>query len=199
MSGTTPSGDARPGRSRSADKADLVPGRLRGAVSWLRALVIAALVVSLLQTYVGQLARVKGVSMQPTLYGSDWLIADKLAYRFGHPVRGDVVILKDPSEDAGKKKLLVKRVVGVPGDSLETRGGVLYVNGVPEREPYTDAPIEDGDMGPIELAEGHYFVMGDNRHRGASKDSRSFGDVTERQIKARAELVVWPVGRWRKL
>lgn len=172
------------------------PGWLAEALRWIRALVIAAVVVSLLQTFVFQLSRVKSISMQPTLYERDWLIADKISLAFGHPKRGDVVILKDPSDGPDKKRLLVKRVVGTPGDLVEASGGRLYVNGKPADEPYTDAAIEDGDMGPVTVTAGHYFVMGDNRHWGASKDSRSFGLVPEKAIKARAELIVWPVRHW---
>ncbi|CAM3673737.1 signal peptidase I [Cohnella lubricantis] len=175
------------------------PRWLAEALRFIRALVIAAAIVSLLQSFVCQLSRVKSISMEPTLYERDWLLADKISLAFGHPRRGDIVILKDPDPDSDQKKLLVKRVVGAPGDRIEARGGRLYVNGMPEAEPYTDSVIEDGDMGPVTVTAGYYFVMGDNRHWGASKDSRSFGLVPEKTIKARADLIVWPIKHWNSL
>lgn len=187
--GAGASGTEREQRPRS-------PRFLTEALRLLQALVIAAVIVSLLQTYFFQLSRVKSISMQPTLYERDWLIVDKIGMRLGHLKRGDVVILKDPSIGPDKKKLLVKRVVGAPGDTVEARGGMLYVNGRAADEPYTDTMIEDGDMEPVTVTAGYYFVMGDNRHWGASKDSRSFGLVPQQAIKARAELIVWPAKHW---
>jgi signal peptidase I len=66
-------------------------------------------------------------------------------------------------------------------------------------EPYTDVMIEDGDFGPVKVSTSHYFVMGDNRHQYASKDSRKFDQVPEELIKGRADLIIWPISRWAKL
>lgn len=194
MSARTASGGAPSGSAHAPEPHQT--WWLTEALRWIRVLVVAAITVSLIQTYVVQLSRVKSISMQPTLYERDWLFVDKISLEFGHPKRGDVVILKDPSNGQDNKKLLVKRVIGVPGDSVQARGGTLYVNGKPADEPYTDSMIEDGDMGPITVTAGHYFVMGDNRRQGASMDSRSFGLIPEKSIQARAELIVWPVQHW---
>lgn len=190
--GTAPSGRSRPVKpDRPAWRKELF--------DWLKALSIAAVIVILLQAFVFQLSTVKSISMQPTLFEREWLFVNKIAYDFGHPRRGDVIILKDPSEDGDKKRLLVKRVIGVPGDSLEVKDGQLYVNGELQVEPYTDSEIEDGDFKAVTVGEGHYFVMGDNRHLGASKDSRIFGEVDEKAIKGKAELILWPITRWGSL
>lgn len=186
-------------RRRSAHKPPLLSGWRKELWDWTKALVIAAIIVLLLQAYVFQLSTVKKISMQPTLKENEWLFVNKIALEFGSLKRGDVVILKDPSDGPEHKEYLVKRVVGMPGDTLEIRGGELYINGTLTVEPYTDAKIEDGDFGPTTVSPKHYFVMGDNRHERASRDSRAFKEVPESLIKGRADLIVWPISRWAKL
>lgn len=166
---------------------------------WTKALVVAVIIVLLLKQYVFQLSTVKKVSMEPTLHENEWLFVNKIALEIGSLERGDVVILKDPSEGTDRKEFLVKRIVGIPGDTLEIRAGELYINGDLKVEPYTDVKIEDGDFGPATVSPGHYFVMGDNRHKSASKDSRAFKEVPENLIQGRADLIVWPISRWTKL
>ncbi|MBN2982056.1 signal peptidase I [Cohnella algarum] len=190
-----PSFDAvTPGRTRASRPER--PAWAKELRDWAKALLVALVVVVLLRAYVFQLSTVKSISMEPTLHEKQWLFVNKLSYRFGSPDRGDVVILKDPSDGPDRKSLLVKRVIGIPGDKLEIRGGHLYVNGELRIEPYTDSPIEDGDFGPVTVSEGHYFVMGDNRHLGSSKDSRTFDEVPESFVKGRAEAILWPITRW---
>ncbi|WP_059042600.1 signal peptidase I [Paenibacillus rubinfantis] len=165
----------------------------------LKTIVIAFVIMVLLNIFVFNLSMVKGQSMQPTLEEQERLFVDKLVYRLGHPKRGEVVVLKDPSVDADRKPFLVKRIVAVPGDTVEVREGKLIVNGIPQDEPYTDTVIEDGDMPEMKLNAGSYFVMGDNRHAGRSKDSRYFGSVKEKWIVGRAEFVFWPIAKIRDL
>jgi len=199
------------GRSRSASKIQKAPkaqnSRNRGPGltgwrkelwDWTKALIIAAVIVLLLKAFVFQLSTVKKISMEPTLHENEWLFVNKIALRLGDLERGDVVIFKDPSAE-GDKEYLVKRIIGIPGDQLEIRGGELYVNGELKVEPYTDVKIEDGDFGPTKVSPGHYFVMGDNRHQHASKDSRAFKEVPEELIQGRADLIVWPISRIKKL
>ncbi|MBB6673284.1 signal peptidase I [Cohnella nanjingensis] len=192
-----PVSSAPAGRSRAVKPPR--PAWLREVVDWAKAIAIALVIVFLLKTFVFQLSTVKSISMQPTLYEREWLFINKIVYETGHPKRSDVVVLKDPSNDDGKKKFLVKRVIGVPGDTVEARGGQLYLNGELKVEAYTDAAIEDGDFGPVKVSDGHYFVMGDNRHKDASKDSRTFKEVPEKAIIGRAEFILWPITRWTQL
>ena len=159
---------------------------------WVKSIATAVVIVILLNTFVFNLSTVKGQSMEPTLKEKEWLYVNKFVYWIGDPKRGDVVILKDPDSTDPERQYLVKRVVGVPGDKVEVRGGKLYVNGVEADEPYTDIRIEDGNWGPLVVEEGRYFVMGDNRHRGASKDSRMFGTVDREAIQGRADFILWP-------
>lgn len=162
---------------------------------WIKSISIALLVVIVLNLYVFNLSTVKGHSMEPTLKEKEWLFVNKLVYVVGSPKRGDVVILKDPDMVGAERQFLVKRVVALSGDRVEIRAGKLYVNGETVPEPYTDIRIEDGDRGPFVVEAGHYFVMGDNRHQGASKDSRIFGSVEAGMIEGRADLILWPFGQ----
>ncbi|MFD3261408.1 signal peptidase I [Paenibacillus lentus] len=160
---------------------------------------IAFLIMLLLNMFVFNLSMVKGESMQPTLEERERLFVDKIVYYFASPQSGEVVVLKDPSTGPDKKHYLVKRVVAVPGDTIEVQNHVLYVNGEAQNEPYTDVQIEDRDFAEIQLGDDEYFVMGDNRHYGRSKDSRSFGSVHKKDIVGRAEFVFWPITKIRGL
>lgn len=168
-------------------------------LDWTKALVIAFVIVMLLRLFIFQLSTVRSYSMQPTLYERDWLFINKIVYQIGDPKRGDIVVLKDPSDGPGQKEFLVKRVVAGPGDTLEIRGSQLYVNGELTLEAYTDSKIEDGDFGPVKVSEGYYFVMGDNRHLNASKDSRVFNEVPRSAIEGRGDFILWPITRWKAL
>ena len=179
------------------------PGKKNGWAAelwdWVKTIAIAFVIMVLLNMFVFNLSMVKGESMQPTLVASERLFINKVVYRFSAPSHGDVIVLKDPSDGPDKKEFLVKRVVGVPGDTIEVKDQKLYVNGVAQQEGYTDVPIEDPGFEPIVLEEGRYFVMGDNRHLGKSKDSRMFGSVKESDIVGRAEFIFWPLSEIKKL
>ncbi|WEK53655.1 MAG: signal peptidase I [Candidatus Cohnella colombiensis] len=166
---------------------------------WTKALGISLIVVLLLRAYVFQLTTVKNISMQPTLYEGEWLFVNKISYQFTSPNHQDVIILEDPDGVPDHKDFLVKRIVGVPGDTIEIRNHQLYVNGTLTIEPYTEVNIEDSDFGPVTVTQGHYFVMGDNRHLNGSRDSRAFHEISADSIQGRAELILWPISRWAKL
>lgn len=189
------------GQEAAADTSIAAAGGTRGKVmtelrEWVKSIGLALVIVIFIHLFIFNLSTVKGQSMQPTLHDGEWLFIDKLSYTFGQPERGDIVILKAPGQQLGFREYLVKRVVGLPGDTLEIRGQQLYINGQAVDEPYTDSPIMDGDHGPLIVQEGHYFVMGDNRHYYASTDSRTFEAVPEKLIKGKAQLVLWPPGEF---
>jgi signal peptidase I len=131
-------------------------------------------------------------SMVPTLMVWDRILINKLAYDFARPQRGDIVLFESPG---GGEESLIKRVVGVPGDTIEVRAGTLYVNGRRQREPYVNDHLRNmqSAYGPTEVPEGHYFMMGDNR--GNSADSRFFGPVPEEDLIGEALFRFWPPGR----
>lgn len=171
------------------------PGR-RILGSWLEFPVIMilsfALVFGFVRPVVAQSNYISSGSMIPTLEILDRVLIDKLAYDFGgEPERGDIVLFEDVQ---GGDKSLIKRVVGLSGDTIEVRGGVLFVNGEPQNEPYTnDESLAQGPYGPTEVPEGHVFCMGDNR--GGSTDSRVFGPVPEENIIGKASVRFWPPDR----
>src|SRR5690606_24631245 len=170
------------GPEEAAGRTDRVRSELW---EWIKSIAAALAIVLVVHTFVFNLSTVKGNSMLPTLEDGEWLFVNKIGFLLGKPERGDIVILKDPKGSLGFREYLVKRVVALPGETVEARSGILYVNGREVAEPYTDTRIEDGDFGPVTVPDGHYFVMGDNRHRAASTDSRSFHAVPEELIKGK--------------
>jgi signal peptidase I len=162
---------------------------------WLITAVIVFVVMSLLNVFVFNVSTVIGQSMQPTLYEGEKLIINKITLSFAAPARGDIVVLHDPSTGPDRKEYLVKRVIGIPGDIIEVKEHQLYVNGQPAVEPYIDTDIQDSDFSALTVGQGDYFVMGDNRHAGASKDSRYFGSVPQSSIIGKAAYIWWPLSK----
>lgn len=158
---------------------------------FLHDLAVAVLFCFFLITFVAQAFRVQGTSMEPLLSDGERIVVNKFVYRFRPIDRGDVVVFwfpRDPSVS------FIKRVVALPGDSVEIRAGRLLVNGVPADEGYLPELYRDGDnYPPTEVPPGFYFVLGD--HRRSSNDSRSWGEVPERYIYGRAEFRFWPLRR----
>lgn len=174
-------------------------GWVREALDWLKTIAVSFSIVMVLHLFVFNLSTVEGHSMEPTLHEQEWLFVNKLVYKMHNPRVGDVVILQDPTSYEEDKELLVKRVVGVPGDKIEIYNKELYRNGVKVEETYIDSVIEDLDFMPIVVERDSYFVMGDNRHARASKDSRIFGTVSNSMIQGRADFIVWPYGKIKAL
>ncbi|AOZ92349.1 signal peptidase I [Paenibacillus crassostreae] len=166
---------------------------------WIKTLVVVFVVMSLLNMFVFNLSMVKGQSMQPTLVERERLFINKIIYNFSSPQKGEIVVLHDPSRDDTKKEFLVKRIIGVPGDVVEVKDHQLYINGQLQQEDYIDISIQDADFSGITIGEDEYFVMGDNRHLGESKDSRYFGAVNSDSIVGRAEFIFWPFNKVRGL
>jgi len=162
-------------------------------VAWELAhdLSIAVIFCFFLITFVAQAFRVQGASMEPLLHDEERIVVNKFVYRFRSVERGDVVVFwypRDPSVS------FIKRVVGLPGDVVEIRQGVLHVNGRRVEEHYVAGRFRDGDdYPPTEVRRGYYFVLGD--HRNSSNDSRSWGEVPERYIYGKAFFRFWPLGR----
>jgi signal peptidase I len=152
---------------------------------------VAVLFCFFLITFVAQAFRVQGTSMLPLLEDSERIIVNKFIYRF-HPIeRGDVVVFwypKDPSVS------FIKRVVGVPGDSVELRRGSLFVNDRRVDEGYVRPYFKDEEThSKVAVAKGYYYVLGD--HRNSSNDSRSWGEVPEKYIYGKAVFRFWPLSK----
>jgi signal peptidase I len=159
----------------------------------LTVVVAFVLVFGLVRPYVAEAYRIPTESMVPTLEVGDRVLANKFIYRFTEPEKGDIVVFDSVDEE--DDQTLIKRVVGVAGDKIEVQGGVLFVNGEEQEEPYLnneEVPF-GGSYGPTEVPEGHVFVMGDNR--GNSADSRVFGPLPLENLKGEAFMVFWPVSK----
>ncbi len=126
--------------------------------------------------------------MEPNLHSEQRLVVEKLSYRFHGPQRFDIVVLKMPSQG---EELLIKRVIGLPGETVEIRDGQVYVDGNLLEEPFTDQSTHPGRNNKVTVPPLHIYVMGDNRDR--SNDSRSFGPVPIDNVVGRAWLSYWPV------
>lgn len=159
-------------------------------------LVSFALVFGFVRPVIAAPVYVGSGSMIPTLNVWDRIFINKLAYDIEGPERGDIVLFRDPE---GGEEPLIKRVVGLPGDEIAVRHGVLYRNGEPQSEPYVvnracvrGAP-RTCSFGPVRVPEGRIFAMGDNRAH--SYDSRFFGPVPEDDLIGEALFRFWPPGR----
>ena len=167
--------------------------RLREIGEWVRTFGSAAVYATLIVTFVGQVARVDGFSMQPTLEDNDRLIVNKLAYEMHAPAMGDVVMLLSPETP---DEALVKRVVAGPGDRVRVVEGRVFVNEVPLADNFVAPEFRSHDgWGPDTVPPAHYFVMGD--HRNNSKDSRMFSFVPKKYILGKVQLRWWPPARAR--
>ena len=128
--------------------------------------------------------RVENISMEPTLVPGEFLMVNKLAYKFGQPTYGDIVVFHyDPTED------YIKRVIGLPGDLVEVKGGIVYVNHRPFTEPYISAP--PNYMGTWTVSADSLFVLGDNRNN--SSDSHVWGFVDMKEVIGKAIVIYWPL------
>lgn len=175
----------------SAETGPATPSAGRQALTTLKEVletIVPAVVIALLiNLFLAQATRVYGQSMEPNLHTDQRLVVEKVSYNFHAPRRDDIVVLK-VREDS--QELLIKRVIGLPGETIRISNGVVYINGEPFEEPYLASPTR-GDYGPIEVPPLHVFVLGDNRN--ASNDSRSFGPIPLDNIIGRAWLSYWPL------
>jgi signal peptidase I len=166
-------------------------------LEWIVVIVVAVGAALLVRTYVLQQFAVDGHSMDTTLHNGDRVLVNKLSYRLHDPNRGDVVVL-ETIEDAGARDL-IKRVVGLPGETIEYRDCVLYVDGREVVEPYLDPAIvqpENCGQGQESLVvpENSVYVLGDNR--GGSKDSRELGPIAYEELVGRAFVIIFPFSDW---
>lgn len=129
--------------------------------------------------------RVDGNSMEPSLHDGEFVVVNRLAYLGKEPQRGDIVVFRFPLDP---NRRFIKRVVGLPGDTVAARDGIIYVNGVPMDEPYTSA--RPRYSGKWEVGEGELFVLGDNRNN--SSDSQNWGNLDQEELVGKAVLVYWP-------
>lgn len=160
-------------------------------IDWIKTILTAFLIALVLKLFIVDATRVSGKSMLNTLHHDDMLMVNKIGKHFTSYKRGQIVILDAPDYP---NRLYVKRVVGIPGDTISLKDNKVYLNGEELQEPYTSVDYTLPENGGLEwqLSENEYFVMGDNRLEGASNDSRNFGPITKDEIVGHAFFRIYP-------
>jgi signal peptidase I len=179
--------DARPPMARR-------PGRgSRWIIEWAVVLIVAVVVALGIRTFVVQTFFIPSASMEPTLMIGDRILVDKISYHLHAVHRGDIVVFATPpGEDAGPDvKDLVKRVIGLPGETISSAGGQVVINGKPLKEPWLVPGTVTAGITTRKIPAGEYFVMGDNR--SDSSDSRVFGPIHKNLIVGRVVVKIWPL------
>ena len=175
-------------------------------------MLIALVLAVMVKTVAFQAFFIPSESMVDTLQINDRVLVNKISYRIGDPQRGDVVVfdrtpdteeslfgalLRNLAESVGMRTPeadLIKRVIGLPGETVEISDNTVLIDGVPIAEPYLREVARTSSMDPLLIPEDEYFVMGDNRAR--SLDSRSFGTISRDEIVGKAFVIIWPTSRW---
>jgi signal peptidase I len=162
--------------------------------SWVKTLLVAVVLALILRQYVLAFFVVDGSSMLPTLKDGQMVAVNKLAYRIGSLKHGDVAVFEAKKTAIGptEKRVLIKRIIALPGDTIAISAGKVLLNGEELREDYTDVLI-DTDMELLLIEEGQVFVMGDNRNPRGSWDSREFGPIPMDSIMGKAFLIIYPI------
>jgi signal peptidase I len=185
-----------------------LPHGWRVTIDWLVTIVGAIAIVLAIKAWVVNPYRIPSSSMEPTLHCarpgsecearfSDRVLACRFCYRFWNPKRDEIVVFHTPplaEVRCGAGGTFVKRLIGLPGETWEERGGYVYINGKLLNEPYIKAARRDSrTIAPIKIAPGHYFMMGDNRV--SSCDSRAWGTVPHKNLIGKVFATYWPPGR----
>jgi len=170
---------------------------LRNLAEWVAVIVGAVLVAVLIKTFLVQAFRIPSESMVPTLEIGDRVLVNKLSYRAHEINRGDIVVFTRPPglpAGPGEPEDLIKRVIGVPGDTVQAKGGSMYINDVLLNEPYLAGGTTTVNLDqPVKIQKGQAWVMGDNRNN--SQDSRVFGPIQSDTVIGRAFTIMWPPSR----
>jgi len=198
LNGSTPPGDApQPAEDGVATPPEPRRARRRRrlVLEWTFIIVLAVAVSFIMRTYVVQTFFIPSASMQPTLQVGDRILVSKLSVDFGTIHRGDIVVFKaPPAEHCGDAVSdLVKRVIGLPGDHLTSRGNTIYVNGKRLDETWSHIEPLSTPIGHVTVPANSYFVMGDNHPN--SCDSRFWGSVPRKDLIGKVFFRIWPPSR----
>ena len=164
-------------------------------VEWLKSIALALILALVVRSFIFEPMIVPTGSMIPTIEINDRIFVNKYVYRFRPLEPGDIVVFKYPDDPS---QTFVKRLIGVGGDVIEIRDGILFTNHQPVEEGYIKEPMI-GDYGPFKVPEGHFFMMGDNRN--SSRDSRAWENkyVSMDKVVGKATYRIWPLSRVGKL
>ncbi len=196
--------DAETGEAIRTDLSEKQRSQMRAVWEWIFVVVVAIGAAMLIRLFLFQQYFIDGPSMQTTLMPQDRVLVDKMSYKLHDIHRGDVIVFDRVTNEVQHDDL-IKRVLGLPGETLEIRSCIVYIDGVQVDEPYLNpeqtSQIEPSarcgshtDMAPIEVPEDMVFVMGDNRVQ--SLDSRVFGPIDTDKVRGRAFVVIWPASAW---
>ena len=167
------------------------------ALSWIRDLAFSVLLAVILIVFIYQPVKVEGTSMMPALTDQERIFINKFTYRFGsgNIERGDLVVFWFPLD---RTKSYIKRVIALPGDTVQIESGTVYVNGTLLDEPYVPNEYRDQQsQSLLTIPPDNYFVLGD--HRRSSNDSRAWGTVERKYIYGKAVFVYWPLDKMGRL
>ncbi|MBU0732008.1 signal peptidase I [Patescibacteria group bacterium] len=154
-----------------------------------KVVVISLAIIIPIRYFLIQPFYVKGASMEPNFFDYEYLIIDEISYRFNDPARGEVIVLKDPRNT---NQYFIKRIIGLPGETVEVDNGEIKVNGEKlDEENYLNV-MTGGDIS-VTLGDEQFFILGDNR--SASLDSRVFGPIDEKEIIGKVWIRAWPFSR----
>ena len=181
----------RPAADETPPGPEKARSRVRNTIEWVVIIGAALIAAVVIKTYLIQAFYIPSASMEHTLNIDDRVLVNKLSYRLHDIHRGDIVVFERPPNDVGEIRDLIKRVVGLSGETVEGHDGAVYVDGRPLREPYLAKGMTTADFDPRRIPDGYIWVMGDNR--GNSSDSRVFGAIRESSIVGRAFIRVWPL------
>jgi signal peptidase I len=177
---------------------------VRKLIDWLVTIVVAVLLVLVFEAEVAKPFKIPSSSMEPTLHCAkpgawcearfnDRVIANRLAFRFGSPKRGEIVVFEAPKNACGVGGTFVKRLIGLPGDLVAEHEGRVTIDGKPLQEPYVQPALRDLDSGSWPVPKGRYFFMGDDRAH--SCDSRMWGTVPRSSLIGPVLATYWPPTR----
>lgn len=176
------------------DKKETKPDLKRELIGWILYIVVIVGATYFIVNFVGQRTRVSGDSMLETLHDGDNLIVDKISYRFRNPKRFEIIVFPYQHQ---KDTFYIKRIIGMPGETIQIQDGKIYINGEWLDEPYGRESIDVGKEGiasePVILGEDEYFVMGDNRNHSADSRESSVGVLKKEDFVGRAWIRIWPL------
>lgn len=182
------------GDKRKSDSKNFLSKVGSHLIDFIQTLVVFGAIFATIYLFIAQPHKVSGNSMVPTFHHGDYILTDKLSYRFGQPKRSDVIVLKNPSDPSQD---FIKRIIAIPGDNLIIDNNQTFINGSFVNEDYLPNNVFTSDGSfisegkTIKADPGQYFVMGDNRAH--SSDSREWGPITKEHIIGKVFFRYWPI------
>jgi len=165
-------------------------------MEWVKDIIIAVVIAVVIIQFIKPTI-VKESSMEPNFYANDYLFISKMAYKFDKtPKKGDVIVFRSNlTTDTGKKKLLIKRVIGLPGDRIDIKNGKVYINGKADKATYTMSGYTSGSIEGLTVPKGKLFCMGDNREVSIDSRYEEVGCVSESKVVGKAVFRLFPFSK----